>query len=440
MGSQRTQQSQRQNAGLARRLRAALWGRECGQVLMLTAVMATAFLGLVGLGVDAGLLYAERRQAQNAVDQATLAATRVLFEGGSTSSAIAVAFEYANANGFSAEQVTVHSPPLSGEQVGDPRYLEVIVETQPQTFFIQALMPGGATVSARGVAGFPLRPEPYALVVLDEDDCRAFRQQGNANLAITGGGIMVNSDCSANALSKTGSGDIQADGRIDVHGGSSVSGSGAVSPAPRSVSWTSGDPLASMSPPPLGAPAPGSPGTAAAPVTWTHNSGGDLTVSAGTYYGGFFSNCVCTITLQAGTYVMAGGGFTKAGGANFVGDKVTIYVTENPTNPTGDGEPEPFDLTGSGVLDLRPPTSGPYQGITLWQDAAITEAFDMTGSNDLISGIIYVPGAELSITGDSEFGTVQLIVNLFRLSGNAPLNLSYGEFRVFEAPEVVLVE
>ena len=139
-------------------------------------------------------------------------------------------------------------------------------------------------------------------------------------------------------------------------------------------------------------------------------------------------------------YVMAGGGFTKGGGASFVGDGVTIYVTENPTNPTGDGAPKPFTLTGSGVLDLSPPTSGIYQGITLWQDLAITDDFKMTGSNDLVSGIFYAPGAELDITGNSQFGTVQLVVNGFELSGNAPLDLTYGEFRTFEAPKVVLVE
>lgn len=137
---------------------------------------------------------------------------------------------------------------------------------------------------------------------------------------------------------------------------------------------------------------------------------------------------------------MAGGGFTKAGGANFFGNEVTIYVTENTTNSTGDGAPKPFSLTGSGVLDLSPPVSDPYQGITLWQDAEITGDFKLTGSNDLISGILYAPGAELDISGDSQFGTVQLIVNRFRLSGNAPLNLTYGEFRPFEVPRVVLAE
>jgi hypothetical protein len=277
-------------------------------------------------------------------------------------------------------------------------------------------------------------------VVLDEHACDAFSQEGSASIAITGGGIMVNSDCQPNAFTKTGSGDLIVEGSVDVHGGYEVSGSGTVSPEPRSVPWTADDPLAGLSPPSLGAPAPGSTGTAAVPVTWQHSPSADLTLSPGTYYGGFFADCVCTITLQSGVYVMAGGGFTKAGGANIVGDGVMIYVTENPTNPVGDGAPRPFNLSGSGALDLTPPTYGLYEGITLWQDVAITDDFSLSGSNDLISGIFYAPGATLSISGNSDFGTVQLIVEGFHLSGNAPLTLEYGEFRVFEAPEVVLVE
>ncbi|MCH8920849.1 MAG: hypothetical protein IIA23_09145 [Chloroflexi bacterium] len=418
--------------------------QERGQILMLVALLATAMLGLVGLVVDTGLAYAERRQAQNAADNAALAGTRILFEGGSTSDAIAAAFEYADENGFDnssgSSTVTVNIPPASGEHVSDPDYVEVIVSEEPTTFFIHVLIPGGSTVQARGVAGFPFFPEPYALVVLAEHDCQAFRQQGNASMTIVGGGVMINSDCEPDALSKTGAGDLIVDGSIDVYGGYEQGGSGTVSPEPNSVSWTVSDPLASLPPPPLGSPAPGSTGTAENPETWTVTSGGDFTLSPGTYYGGFYSNCTCTITLEPGVYVMAGGGFTKGGGASFVGDRVTIYVTENPTNPTGDGEPEPFDLTGSGALDLSPPTSGLYEGITLWQDIAITEDFKMRGSNDLISGIIYAPGATLDISGDSQFGTVQLVVNGFLLSGNSPLDLTYGEFRTFEAPKVVLVE
>ena len=416
---------------------------EHGQILVMAALLITVLLGLVGLAVDAGFAYAQRRQTQNAADEAALAGAHRLLEGGSKASAISTAHDYVHANGFSITTSCppICSPPLSGAYAGNPAFVEVTVEEQPSTFFIHTLLPGGSTVRARGVAGFPLFPEPYALIVLDPSDCQAFEMKGSASMTITDGGIMVNSDCGSDALLKSGSGDLLVDGSIDVNGGTSVSGSGSVSPSPNpNRPWTVFDPLSLLpTPDPAAYPARGA-GTAATPDTWKHTSGGDLTLSPGTYYGGFSTNCTCTITLQPGMYVMAGGGFTKGGGTNFVGAGVTIYVTENPTNPTGDGAPEPFDLTGSGDLDLSPPTSGIYQGITLWQDLAITDDFKLRGSNDLISGIFYAPGATLDISGNSQFGTVQIVVNGFELSGNAPLNLTYGEFRSFEAPRVVLVE
>ena len=416
---------------------------ERGQILVMAVLLITVLLGVVGLAVDAGFAYAQRRQAQNSADQAALAAAHRLFEGGSEASAISAAQDYVHANGFSisASCPSICIPPLSGPHAGDARFVEVTVEEQPASFFIHALLPGGSTVRARGVAGFPLFPIPYALIVLDGSDCQAFRMQGNANMTIAGGGIMVNSDCGSNALRKTGAGDLTVGGNIDVAGGASVVGSGVVSPSPGvNRPWTVPDPLVALAPPdPTAYPVRGA-GTAANPDTWTHNSGGHLTLSPGTYYGGFSSNCVCTITLQSGVYIMAGGGFSKAGGANFVGNGVMIFVTENTVNPTGDGAPKPFDFTGSGVLDLSPPTSGIYEGITLWQDAAITDDFNMLGSNDLISGVVYAPGATLKINGDSQFGTVQIIVNGFFLSGNSPLTLTYEEFITFEAPKVVLVE
>ena len=239
--------------------------RERGQILMTSAILATTLLGFAALVVDVGFMSAQRRQAQNAADASALAAARVLFQGGTLSSAQSAALEYAEANGYdnvTDNSVEIHIPPTSGNYQSEPNNVEVVIEEQPTSFFIHALLPGVVDVRARGVAGFELFPEPYALVVLDSSDCQAYLQQGGASLSITNGGVMVNSDCAANALRKTGSGDLLVDGSIDVAGGISDSGSGTVSPDPRTVPWTVSDPLASLPPPARTLPpAPGSPGT-----------------------------------------------------------------------------------------------------------------------------------------------------------------------------------
>ena len=47
---------------------------EDGQVLIQVALMLVVLLTFVGLAIDGGLVYAERRQMQNAADAAALAA------------------------------------------------------------------------------------------------------------------------------------------------------------------------------------------------------------------------------------------------------------------------------------------------------------------------------------------------------------------------------
>ena len=418
---------------------------ERGQILMLTAFLLPLLLAFVGLVVDAGFLYAQRRQAQSAADQAALAGARILIEGHSTSDAIGAALEYAGANGYdylTGKIVAVNIPPLSGEHAGDPSFVEVILEEQPTTVFIQSLIPGGSTVRARGVARWEWYPEEYALVVLDPNDCESYRQNGSGNLTITGGGIMINSDCNPDAMDKSGAGSLLVpDGPIHVHGGYEGGGSGTVGTTPQDyVPWTVSDPLAGVSPPSLGAPAPGSPGTPEDPITLTHNGAVDLTLWPGTYYGGLFANCSCTITLMPGIYIMAGGGFTKAGSSNFVGNGVMIYVTENPANSSGDGAPQPFRLSGNGALNLSPPTSGDYEGITFWQDVAITEDFFVSGSNSPAGGIFYAPGATMNMTGNSVLDGVQIIANGFYVHGNSMITINYRTELETLIPRVYLVE
>ena len=421
----------------------ALGRQERGQILALVAMLALVLIAFIGLVVDAGFLYAQRRQAQNAADQAALAGAHAMLDGAAQAEARAAAFEYADSNGYdnvTNNSVIVNIPPLAGEHVGDADYIEVIVEEQPTSFFIHVVVPGSSTVLARGVATLTYVPQEYAVIVLAEDTCQAYNQIGAADLTIIGGGVMVNSNCQPDAFSNSGSGDLLVDRHIHVHGGAETGGSSITSPDPNIVPWTIDDPLAGVVPPTLGAPAPGSTGTATNPDTWRVTTDVDLTLQPGTYYGGLYSNCTCTINMQPGVYIMAGGGFTKAGGATFVGDGVMIYVTENPTNPTGDGAPEPVRLAGTGALDLSPATSGPYANITLWQDAAITDDFIMRGSNDLAEGIFYAPGAQLDFAGDSDLGSVQLIVNEFYIHGNSSLTINYQSFYDVETPKVVLVE
>ncbi len=83
----------------------------------------------------------------------------------------------------------------------------------------------------------------YGILGLNETACSAYKQSGSANLAVMGGGIMVNSNCSK-ALKKSGSGNLTA-GVINYfeQGGYKITGSGSVPPTPSPVDDRVEDPL-----------------------------------------------------------------------------------------------------------------------------------------------------------------------------------------------------
>src|SRR5690242_19816314 len=74
--------------------------RRRGVTLILFAILAPVLVGMVGLVVDAGLLMAASRQAQNAADAAALGAAMDLYRGSASSTALATANSFIADNGL----------------------------------------------------------------------------------------------------------------------------------------------------------------------------------------------------------------------------------------------------------------------------------------------------------------------------------------------------
>ena len=150
---------------------------ERGQILVMAALLIIVFLGLVGLAVDAGFHFVERRQLQNAADTATMAAAYELSYGGNDAAATVAALENAAANGYNNDGTTntvvVNIPPLSGDYADEVTGVEVIITNlDVDTFFIQVLVPSTTQIVGRGVAVFAgaggqpgEAPEPFPVVL-----------------------------------------------------------------------------------------------------------------------------------------------------------------------------------------------------------------------------------------------------------------------------------
>ncbi|MCH8949865.1 MAG: hypothetical protein IIB87_05765 [Chloroflexi bacterium] len=243
--------------------------------------MLPLLLGMVALVVDIGFANAAKRQVQNAVDSAAMAAAYALQDGYTPAQAGTLAQEYTAGNGYDNAAaditVTVNVPPLSGPHAGDSNYAEVIVDYDAPELFIIALGQDTGTISARAVAGITQVPTDYALITLNLSECRSLDVTGSGNLIIQDGGIMVNSNCSANALRKTGSSSIIAD-VIDVVGGYSGPASSCPPPNP---SNPPNDTVCSY--PGTGKPAVGDPGLGAA-IAVHHIDLGDAIAQRGEQY------------------------------------------------------------------------------------------------------------------------------------------------------------
>jgi hypothetical protein len=140
-----------------------------GKILVLLAIALPTLCGLIGLVVDGGLILSDSRQLQHVADSAATAAAMEKLRGRSNTHALSVAEQVVHQyNHFRSAHVTMHCPPLSGSHANSAESVELIIEDQTTTFFIQLL--GGSamrSISVRAVAGYEASTEGAAVVVLD---------------------------------------------------------------------------------------------------------------------------------------------------------------------------------------------------------------------------------------------------------------------------------
>jgi hypothetical protein len=95
-----------------------------------------------------------------------------------------------------------------------------------------------------------------------------------------------------------------------------------------------------------------------------------------------------------GIYYIGSQGLSVTNAGSITGRDVMVYSA-------GTGN---ISLTGSGPLTLSPPTSGIYQGITLFQERSSNMQISMTGQGNMnMTGTFYAASAEVTITGQGNY-------------------------------------
>lgn len=456
-----------------------------GKALALFVMLAPVLIGMTGLVVDAGLLMAAQRQAQNAADAAALAAAYQKLRGASDSAALTDANTFLTNNGLTGVTLSLNAgasnalniPPQDPTNTGSTYkgvtdYVEVFVTKPVTTLFIQVLgVNRSQQVTARAIAGYEPVGAGEGVFVLDPTASPGLdvgsNQGSNAFVRLrVNGDITVNSygggqDQYGNTVSpnstyvsgnsdgvKTQSGlsvpSIVAT-QINIAGGisdrnsvasydtsfspnyydTSSFGNGKDTPVLANLQTTAPDPLASLT-------APSTSGTSQGNVTI--GNGQTVTLSAGVYQSIAISGG--TVTMNPGIYVV-GSGFNGNGnsfsinGGTVTANGVMIY------NMAGK-----FSISGSPNVTLTSYSStDSYNGLMYYQDRSNTLAASISGSTSAasMSGTFYAPKANLALSGSGSFNA-QFIVGSMSITGGSTVTIDATGKTLGRANLVFLVE
>jgi hypothetical protein len=352
-------------------------------------------LAVLAMALDGGLTLEKRRSVQAAADAAALAAAADLWDHywannglDPNGTAAASARTTAAANGYNNDgttnTVTVNINPLSGDFVGVHGYAEVIITlNQPRGF---SRIWGSNTVPIKGRAVAGGTPGDVAILMLNPHETVAAQIGDNVTI-LNNGQIYINSDATVYGEFKADHGNnaifIESTGRLICGGINSVGSMGIELGG--TVTYTGGgalrtgltpwpDPFASIPEPSIvGQP-----------------NRGNVTVSAdGTIQPGIYSKITVKknihATMAPGIYFLGGGSIDLDVNSLLDGDGVMIYDLQN----------NAIDVPVTGFVNLTPPATGPYRGISVFEPRLNGKEIHIQSQ-----GNISMAGALYSATGE----------------------------------------
>lgn len=274
------------------------------------------------------------------------------------------------------------------------------------TLFAWALDRNSMDVSASSVAG---RGGPPCVLALNPSDSSAMSLSFRARLETIGCGVQVNSKARP-AFEVKDSASILSTG-ICIGGTSDLVSSVAAEPEPKDHCPGMSDPMAGLELPDYG------------DCDHVNESYEDYaTLEPGVYCGGlklgkFLKRA--DITMAPGLYVIRDGAFSTTGFTTITGSGVTIFLT---------GADAVLSIMPGTTLNLTAPTSGPLQGVLVFQDPDFggTHAWQGWSKGDL-RGVVYLPAGKLLSRADNDItpegACLVLIADTLELQGFSKLSI-----------------
>jgi Flp pilus assembly protein TadG len=431
-----------------------LFRDEEGQTLIMVAIALPCLIAFIGLAVDVGALFTDRRQLQTAADSAAIAGALHLTDGNYVTAGKAASATNGYTDGSNNTTVNVVNGPTwpSSEYVGKANYVEATVTKVESTVFMAAFGFPSITVQARAVATNQAPGNGCVYLLGNDPTTPALTVKGN--ITITAKDCSWNIDDSySNAITTTGNAYVVDTSEIGV-ASSTLNAKNLTDFTPQPVTGVVpfSDPLQSQAYPytcsdsgskqgcwcdttndPQNicgtAPSMTMPPSCSTP-TLIHN--GNTTLSPGCY-DGFTIGSQDTVTLNPGVYFFNGTNPInfQAGGTMTITSPVTPVVGEPATMSSPTGVTLIFTgstyitMNGNPNLTLEPPDStGVFPNLLIYQVPSDTQTTYLGGtSGSTITGVIYVPGATESFQG-TPGGNVytDFVVKNLTLTGDASFN------------------
>lgn len=381
-----------------------------GQSMVVFAMTSLILIGVVGLTVNTGWGTIQRETAQSTADAVALGIAYGFNNGDNLNVATN---DYAGpimqANGLPMSDLTTKMVTTATSVE-----IQATVSIGVTSFFSAAF--GNKTFTSGATAEAPLTIQ--CGLCIDGTMTDNLSATGNPSIDVTGTNIYT-----AGNLSVGGSAQVSAD-NVFVSGSTTVSGT--VIPSPPIAVPPFPNPVAEP-------PAPDCNTLTAEGVNdcpSVQSAGNPM--SPGVYNNITLNGSAGDVTMQPGIYVITGN-MKVSSSTSLTGSGVMLYFTcssfPNPCPPNSTGGS--LTIEGGGTINLTPPTSGPYQGLLIYQDPNNNSPLYLTGGGELsLTGTIYAPSATLQLQGNSTATTsLNSIIDVGGVTakGDGTINVSYNE-------------
>lgn len=365
---------------------------ERGVSAIIFAMILPLLIGMVGIAIEIGLWFEQKRDMQSAADAAAIAGAFEISEGNSDATMETSGKSSSALNGYThgidGVTVVINRPPdANSAHDGDSNYVQAVVQ-RPQTLLFSAdLNPGAVTLIARATA-YVGAQALGCVVALEPSASEAVHLDSNARINLTDCGLTVDSS-SSTAVHMDSNSQVNAD-FARITGNYDLDSNATFNSTPVTTGATAvSDPFSDLANPSAGS---------CDQSGYSLGSNNTATLSPGVYCNGFSLGSNSRVTLSPGTYYMNNGTFSMSSNSKlYAGGGVTIIFTGSAH----------MDLSSNAWIQINAPTSGTYAGIAMMQDPDSSANTHTMNSNVYIglTGAIYFPDSLLHMDSNSTITT-----------------------------------